>query len=274
MSLSFIWELNSMNTLAKVGVASALALGIGVAHASILDTNSGGDILLFGEVLNGSTVVGSYAGDSGVLIGTALTNGQTLISAASDARLASFIASASAGTTIEWAVEGGKTNSSGAAWTSTDQYVTTLGGGGNVAQLALRNGSNASNWESGLNKVINQVDLNGAGPTNNSVFSAALATGGLWDINDPTGSNVANWFANGSATQQTGYSSTTLYTMTMGALITNNVSVSSLGTVTLSSTGLTFTSGSTSVPLPAALWLLGSGLLGLAGVGRRKSAAV
>jgi hypothetical protein len=32
--------------------------------------------------------------------------------------------------------------------------------------------------------------------------------------------------------------------------------------------------GSTAVPLPAAIWLLGSGLLGLAGVGRRKTLAV
>jgi hypothetical protein len=261
-----------MNTIAKVGVASALALGFGVAHASILDTNSGGDILLFGEVLNGATVVGSYAGDSGVLIGSTLTSGATVgnLSTATDARLASFIASATAGTTIEWAVQGGKTNPSAAQWTATDQYVTTLGGGGNVAQLALKNGTNASNWMTGLNGVINQVDLNGAGPTNNSVFSTAISTGGLWDANAASGSNVANWFANGSATQQTGYGATTLYTMTMGATIANNVNVSSLGTVTLSSTGLTFSS----VPLPAALWLLGSGLLGLAGVGRRKSAAV
>jgi hypothetical protein len=261
-----------MNTIAKVGVASALALGFGVAHASILDTNSGGDILLFGEVLNGATVVGSYAGDSGVLIGSTLTAGTVgNLSTATDARLASFIASATAGTTIEWAVQGGKTSSTAATWTSTDQYVTTLGGGGNLAQLALKTGGNAANWEVGLNNTINLADLNGAGPTNNSVFSTAISTGGLWDTS--SGSNVANWFANGSATQQTGYGSTTLYTMTMGSALTSQIGVANLGTVSLSSTGLTFSSGTSAVPLPAALWLLGSGLLGLAGVGRRKSAA-
>jgi hypothetical protein len=45
------------------------------------------------------------------------------------------------------------------------------------------------------------------------------------------------------------------------------------GVWALSSTGdLTYTAGS-AVPLPAAAWLLGSGLLGLAGIARRRSAA-
>jgi hypothetical protein len=43
----------------------------------------------------------------------------------------------------------------------------------------------------------------------------------------------------------------------------------------LSTSGdLTYTiAGVSAVPLPAAVWLLGSGLLGLAGIGRRKKAA-
>lgn len=43
----------------------------------------------------------------------------------------------------------------------------------------------------------------------------------------------------------------------------------------LSSTGeLSYDIPTSAVPLPAAVWLLGSGLLGLAGIGRRRSAAV
>ena len=42
-------------------------------------------------------------------------------------------------------------------------------------------------------------------------------------------------------------------------------------TITLTSTGFTVT-GATQTPLPAAAWLLGSGLLGLIGVGRRRRA--
>jgi len=260
-----------MNTIAKVGVASALALGFGVAHASILDPSSGGDILLFGEVLNGTTVVGSYAGDSGILIGSTLTNG-TLgsLSTSSDARLASFLAAATAGTTVEWAVEGGKV-AVNQAWTSSDQYVTTVNG--TTAQLALRSGTNTTNWSSGLTTTVNIIDSNLATAANNSVFATSLAAGGLFDTS--AASNIANWYSNGTATYQTGVgSSTTLYGVAMGAGETSAIVLASLGTVSLTSTGLTFTTGSTSVPLPAAVWLLGSGLLGLLGVGRRKTAAV
>src|SRR5271167_4209925 len=116
-----------MNTIAKVGVASALALGFGVAHASILDPSSGGDILLFAEVLNGTTVVGSYAGDSGIVVGSTLTTG-TLgnLSTTNDPRLGQLLAAATAGTTVEWAVEGGKVTLAGVENTS-DKYVTTVG---------------------------------------------------------------------------------------------------------------------------------------------------
>ena len=44
-----------------------------------------------------------------------------------------------------------------------------------------------------------------------------------------------------------------------------------LGSVSLTTAGLSFTPNTT-VPLPAAVWLLGSGLLGLFGVSRRRAA--
>ena len=55
---------------------------------------------------------------------------------------------------------------------------------------------------------------------------------------------------------------------------TGPVALSLLGTATLTANGVAFgaASSGTPVPLPAAIWLLGSGLLGLAGVGRRKIA--
>jgi hypothetical protein len=58
-----------------------------------------------------------------------------------------------------------------------------------------------------------------------------------------------------------------------GSTAISNVYVGA--TIDMSATGvITVTnSGATPVPLPAAVWLLGSGLLGLFGVGRRRKAA-
>jgi hypothetical protein len=47
-----------------------------------------------------------------------------------------------------------------------------------------------------------------------------------------------------------------------------------LGKVTLGTNGtLTFAANASAVPLPAAVWLFGSGLMGLVGVSRRRKAA-
>jgi hypothetical protein len=48
------------------------------------------------------------------------------------------------------------------------------------------------------------------------------------------------------------------------------------GTATLSASGLTLAGnggGGTPMPIPTAVWLFGSGLVGLAGVARRKAKA-
>jgi hypothetical protein len=263
-----------MNTISKVSVAGALALGFGVAHASILDPASGGDILLFAEVLNSSnSVVGSYAGDSGLLVGSTLGAGTVgNLSTSADSALSQLMTVAeSSGNTLEWAVIGAKVSSAG-NWTSTDQFVTTVATApnGNVAQLALRTGTNTAAWSLGLTNDINAIDVNSNGA--NSVFAASIAAGGLFNP-AAAGPNVASLYSQGTGTVQFGIgSSTALYGVTEGAGQTSPIVLASLGSVSLTSTGLTFSANT--VPLPAAIWLLGSGLLGLAGVGRRKSAAV
>jgi len=50
-----------------------------------------------------------------------------------------------------------------------------------------------------------------------------------------------------------------------------NADIFDLGTVSLSSNGTLTFAGASPVPLPAALWLFGSGLLGLAAIARRRS---
>ena len=52
------------------------------------------------------------------------------------------------------------------------------------------------------------------------------------------------------------------------AFIFNSLTLAADGTLSAAATG-----GGSEVPVPAAVWLLGSGLAGLAGIGRRRKAA-
>jgi len=262
-----------MNTLGKIGIASALSLSYVSAHAAfaVPTSTTPGDVILFAEVLNSSgTLIGSYAGDTKVAVSNTLAAG-TLISASSDANLASLISlGTAAGNSIVWGVEGGGgTGTSGGQYGSTgaSKFVTTLSVPGS---LSSRQGGNLSNqFAAPFNTAVIQLNTN----SNNadSVFSTAAATGGLWD-STTVAANVQNWFQGGANTAITGLgSSSSLYYVTGGGGETVPVLVSSIGNVSLTAAGLTFSTGTAAVPLPAAIWLLGSGLLGLAGVGRRKT---
>jgi hypothetical protein len=104
------------------------------------------------------------------------------------------------------------------------------------------------------------------------VFGTASAAAGIFDTT-LIAANPSNWYTLGGETGVSGLGTAwNLYGVT--GTTTSTVALSLLGTATLSANGVTFApeSSGTPVPLPAAIWLLGSGLLGLAGVGRRKAA--
>jgi hypothetical protein len=103
------------------------------------------------------------------------------------------------------------------------------------------------------------------------VFGTATASAGIFD-STTISENPANWYVTGGQTGVSGLGTAfNLYGVTA---TDTNLALSVLGTATLTANGVTFAAASsgTPVPLPAAIWLLGSGLLGLAGVGRRKTA--
>jgi hypothetical protein len=275
-----------MNTIAKLSVAGVLSLGYVSAHAAFVSptSTSPGDVLLFAEVLNSSgSVIGSYAGDSGVAVTKSLASG-TLISASNDANLQQLITLGTTGTnTIEWAVEGGGgTNPNGSAGqygvTGNAAFLTTLT---SPTGLAGTTGVNLNNWHSlggvqGSTGTVPTINTTlGTNSTATSIFGTATASAGVWDTTN-LNSNVQNWYQNGANTAQTGLTgatASTLYYVTGGGTNGSQNLVSSIGSVSLTADGLTFTTGQAAVPLPAAFWLLGGGLLGLVGVGRRKSVA-
>jgi hypothetical protein len=274
-----------MNTIAKLGVAGALSLSYVSAHAAFVSptSTSPGDVLLFAEVLNSSgAVIGSYAGDTGVLVSNGITSAS--ISASGDANLQSLLTlGAGAGNTIEWAVMGGggvdPNGSTAYGLPGKGAFVTTLSQAGSLAANGI-SGVNLPQWAllggapgtGGTVPTINTNLTNQGHSAATSIFGTVAATAGVWDTTILQ-NGVQNWYSNGTATAVTGLGSSALYFVT-GSGNSSPVLVSTLGTASLSATGFTFTSGSAAVPLPAAIWLLGSGLLGLAGVGRRKAVAV
>lgn len=260
-----------MNTIAKVSVAGALALGYVSANAGVVVPTSSGpsgsDIMLFAEVVSGTTVKGSYAGDTQVAVSS--SPGSFTDSTSTDSALASLISlGQSAGNTIEWGIMGGKFTLVGNP-NAGDIYLTTLPSG--ASSLSGTFGTNLGSWSTGLQNTLQVVKSNAG--TANSVFATTVAAGGIWDgtLATTATSNASNWFNNGASNVITGLGTATLYLVTSGASAATNTVAAEPGILTLSATGLTYTTAAP-VPLPAAIWLLGGGLLGLFGIGRRKSA--
>jgi hypothetical protein len=267
-----------MNTTIKLSVAGALAFGAVAAHASIAVPSSGGsDAILFAEVVNSSgSAVASYAGDTGISINAliaGLSGSQTVLG--SDANLAKLFAADASGDTIEWAVEGGQYT--GAASTlnfgvkGNAQFLTTVAGNSTTV-LAGDNTGNLTKWAL-LSADVATINTNSGGAS--SVEGPVPANAGVWDVAVPS-TTSSHWYNNGpSFVNEVGGTANLYYVTGNGTSSVTKVAFSSIGTASLSASGLTLSGigGSTPppVPLPPAVWLLGSGLLGLAGVARRKS---
>jgi hypothetical protein len=271
----------SMNTTIKLSVATALAFGAVAAHASIAVPSGGSsDAILFAEVLNSSgTVVASYAGDTGVSLSTLAAGlSGTQVVLGGTANLNALFAADVSGDTLEWAIQGGQY--SGASSTvnfgtkGNAQFITTTAGNA-TTQLAGDNTGNFAKWAQ-LSVDVAAINGNINGPAT-SIEGTSAAGAGVWDVVSANAGSIVteNWYKNGpsSTANLLGGTENLYYVTGNGTASTAKVSFTNVGTASLSASGLTLTGTSSPppVPLPPAVWLLGSGLLGLAGVARRKS---
>jgi hypothetical protein len=269
-----------MNPILKASIAAAITLGAVSAHAAsfaVPTTSNPGDLILFAEVLNSSgTVVGSYAGDTGVtVLGTqaAIAAKQTASLNDGTGNLASLLALDTGTNSLVWSIQGGgqlSANDYELADAGAAQFVTTAANN-NTGQMGSRPSSSLDTWNAITNTTL-ALNTNSHGAS--SVFGTSAAAAGIFD-STTVAANPSNWYLSGGATGVSGLGTAwNLYGVT--GTTTGPVALSLLGTATLTANGVTFgpesTGGGTPVPLPAAIWLLGSGLLGLAGVGRRKAA--
>jgi hypothetical protein len=272
-----------MKTILRFAVAGALMAGYATAQAQSLPSSGSSDLWLF---VSDQAAHTTFAEDTGVTLSSILSGPFTTGASLSTSKAANFSVAASsaltayinaantAGHTLEWGVLG--------------------------SQFANQNPNDSSNWAAGT--AITVFDLAATTSNNNKVkaltfpnlgaigggvdgdlsalVQAGYNTGGtsynLTDVKvwgEGIGNQAGSTDLYGQGNDQSGIglgTAANLYGVT-GNGNPSKLQSYLLGTnLTLGTNGVLSVS---SVPLPAAVWLFGSGLLGLIGVGRRKAAA-
>jgi hypothetical protein len=268
-----------MNMLVKSAVAAALGLGATSAFSLGLPATNSSDLILLVENLSTQA---TYALDTGILINTVLPTanvvaGTTLgtsmpvlsTTIAASAALQSFLATNPAAGD-SWTIEAGQFNGGGVNGLSTNANSHAIGAAKMIfsSNLGTLNNGVVNNFNLGnlvaFSNGINN-DLNTGGVLSPLTTGTETTGSGLYPapaqqkyglIGAPDMSSV------GTAAQFFGYT---------GNNVAGTLNSYLLGSATLGADG---TLAINAVPLPAAVWLFGSGLMGLVGVSRRRKAAV
>jgi opacity protein-like surface antigen len=263
-----------------IGAAvAATALMASAAYADVVPPSSGnGEVTLFVK----NNVTGEvYARGLQIQMDTLITtpdaagpySGPRTISFAlptigPDANLATFLTTG-ATADFKWGLLVG--DSVGSNTEGTRRYgLSTVVDLANTVAIPSNNGINALG--AAFNSFFAALNLNLPDAPGSSVVGAG-SIGGLWDT--PGVGDLADTFFNQSPNSASGALGAAnplhLFVMTSsGVSNANPARVFQFADVSLSADG---TLSSAVVPIPAAAWLFGSGLLGLLGVGRRKNKA-
>jgi hypothetical protein len=282
-----------MKTIVKLVLGTAvLAAGISAANAAVPAPSTGSSDLLFfvsdtassttyTEVL--SQTVGNSAGSlfssadatsnaSGAVAGTSVATitGKTgfTYTASTNTNLESFISSATAagqGSDLVWGVYAG--SYTGGTPTlrkvvGAELGISTAPDASSIVQAATATLENSA-LSGGLNGDIKQLNL-GTLDAFGGTSSGVIGTPQSSDVN-------LNFYTEGFISGIGIGSTAKLYGVTANGASSGQVLGYDLGSISFDGSTLTFT-GNT-VPLPAAAWLFGSGLLGLLGIGRRRNVA-
>jgi hypothetical protein len=279
-----------MKNLMRIGVAGALMAGYATAQAAVpLPSSGNSDLWLF---VSDQTAGTTFAEDTGLTInsiaGTSFAAGGASppnavlstaitphISLGPSSALTSYINAANtAGHALQWAVEaiqytGSATGAKapGAMVGITDNPSSQAT---NTSNLVLN--PNLVQWAGGFQQDVTYMGATQVTGGASYAFAAGSATGQVWQPGQIGGvAGSTDLYGQGPDTAGTSLGTkVNLYALTGNGNPSQVQSYLLASDLTLSATG---TLSANAVPLPAAVWLFGSGLLGLIGVGRRRAAA-
>lgn len=271
-----------MNMIVKSAVASALALAATGAFAMGLPSSGSSDLVLI--VQNNATPTNVYALDTGISLNSVMPTSGLVSNSVLSTTIAGINQVINASATLQafltanpaagdgWTIEGGQ-------YLGLTNALTKTAGN----SKAIFSSGTATGNPSAINAaIVGQLEGFEGG------YGTDVATGGLTALQTNTESTAVS-YGGGSGGASTKYglfgvadlsalgSTVNLFGLTGNNAPTGAVQSYILGTASLAANGtLTFAQnpGTSPVPLPAAVWLLGSGLMGLVGVSRRRKAAV
>lgn len=275
----------------KMIAAAAAMVAVSSAHADLAGNNAAGTGSSFALLAFNTTTGSYYVRDLGYTLNSFLPNSVT--TSALDGGVTGT-QTPEAGNTITWAAGtfsswlAGQT-SGAIAWTVAAGDNLTAGGATNQARALVA--LSAAPAVTVTNTLVRGAvtNANGVGGLANTNNGAANANDSSTTWYDKTGATVLGSFLNNN-----GFGTGTLNSLNTAASLfyyattaatgasTTAANVSSFSnslntaTLTLASSGvLTYDlqPAVSAVPLPAAAWLMGSGLVGLAGMFRRRKAA-
>ena len=214
-------------------------------------------------------------GDGAYAVGSTKFNLPSTLNVGPDANLTTFLSNA-AGHVVTWGVIGGAYDTQIGNIVADARYVsTTLMDAATVSTSTLNSNNskfkNVNAWDGTFNGAIQGSAIgDGSSTLNSGLTSTTLAAvptwAGTWTgvkVNQIALGSAANFYLLANSGDPLGDGGSG-----------NSVLVYQLAGLTLSSNGtLTSDTVAPATPIPAAIWLLGSGLAGLVGIGRRKQVA-
>ena len=275
-----------MRTNILIGLAVAAALTGGVANAAItmpgnnvgevielVVDNNNGNVYARGTQISFNTVLPSVLSTTAYNASTPpVATGFTFTPIAADPHLQTFLAQNGGHDSFSYALLSGGVNLGGG--------TPALGSnkpGGNVIEFTSLNTLAAGNLTALSGTAISSAvgSLQGDLPTMNGIIGGNAGDGTSADISTQFNGNTSPMFqlyGNNTPILANLGQNMNLYAMTGNSSAAAFGQVYTAGLLTITPTG-TLEAAGAPVPLPAAIWLLGSGLLGLAGIGRRRLSA-